>query len=238
METSSFKHTLMQSRATILDILEDRGYDSKPFRKTVGPDLLKIANNSTALRMKLTSKTDPNKFAVVQYEIEKSIKNAVGSMKYIQSILSDYDINEPYTNVNPFGSVKPLININPQNTEVIVIFNEREVSDDKESPFDRCAYEAWNAYKLKIQFFPIVRLVCNPLKHILQPKFEIVPKEDHEALKKEWYITNNSQFPVIRFHADMAARCLGLMPSDIVKITSYSPTGGEYVKYRICRMTG
>jgi DNA-directed RNA polymerase subunit H (RpoH/RPB5) len=226
MESSSFKHILIQSRATILDLLEDRGYDSKPFRKTVGPDLLKIANNNAALRMKLTSKTDPNKFAIVQYEIEKSIKNIVGSMKYIQTLLSEDDDSSTLTNINP------------ETTEVIVIFNEREVSDDKESPFDKCSYEAWNKHKLKIQFFPIVRLICNPLKHILQPKFEIVPKEDHEALKKEWYITNNSQFPVIRFHADMAARCLGLMPSDIVKITSYSPTGGEYVKYRICKMSG
>jgi DNA-directed RNA polymerase subunit H (RpoH/RPB5) len=226
MEGSNFKHILMQSRGTILDLLEDRGYDSKPFRKTVGLELLKIANNSPALRMKLTSKTDQNKFAIVQYEIEKSIKNIVGSMKYIETLLKeDADDNT-------------LVNVNPETTEVIVIFNEREVSDDKESPFDKCAFEAWNKHKLKIQFFPIVRLVCNPLKHILQPKFEIVPKEEHEALKKEWYITSNSQFPVIRFHADMAARCLGLMPSDIVKITSYSPTGGEYVKYRICKMSG
>jgi DNA-directed RNA polymerase subunit H (RpoH/RPB5) len=226
MESSSFKHILMQSRLTILDLLEDRGYDSNPFRKTVGPELLKIANNNAALRMKLTSKTDPNKFAVVQYEIEKSIKNIVGSMKYIETLLKDDD------------DTSVLTNINPETTEVIVIFNEREVSDDKETPFDKCSYESWNKHKLKIQFFPIVRLICNPLKHILQPKFEIVPKENHEDLKKEWYITNNSQFPVIRFHADIAARCLGLMPSDIVKITSYSPTGGEYVKYRICKMTG
>jgi DNA-directed RNA polymerase subunit H (RpoH/RPB5) len=229
MEGSTFKHILMQSRGTILDILEDRGYDSKPFRKTVGPDLLKIASNSSALRMKLVSKTDPNKNAIVEYELDRSIKNIVGSMKYVEAIV----IKEPLEE-----NTSELLKVDPETTEVIVIFNEREVSDDKETPFDKCAYEAWNKHNLKIQFFPIVRLVYNPLKHSLQPKFEIVPKEEHEALKKEWYITNNSQFPVIRFHADMAARCLGLVPSDIVKITSYSPTGGEYVKYRICKMSG
>jgi DNA-directed RNA polymerase subunit H (RpoH/RPB5) len=229
MEGTTFKHILMQSRGTILDILEDRGYDSKPFRKTVGPDLLKIASNSSALRMKLVSKTDPNKNAIVEYELDRSIKNIVGSMKYVEAIV----IKEPLEE-----NTSELLKVDPETTEVIVIFNEREVSDDKETPFDKCAYEAWNKHNLKIQFFPIVRLVYNPLKHSLQPKFEIVPKEEHEALKKEWYITNNSQFPVIRFHADMAARCLGLVPSDIVKITSYSPTGGEYVKYRICKMSG
>lgn len=228
MEGSTYKHILMQSRGTILDILEDRGYDSSPFRKTVGPDLLKIASSSSALRMKLTSKTDPNKFAIVQYEIDRSIKNIVGSMKFINALLQDPTVD----------NTDDMLKVDPETTEVIVIFNEREVSDDKETPFDKCAYESWNKHKLKIQFFPIVRLVCNPLKHSLQPRFEIVPKEEHENLKKEWYITNNSQFPIIRFHADMAARCLGLMPSDIVKITSYSPTGGEYVKYRICKMSG
>ena len=80
----------------------------------------------------------------------------------------------------------------------------------------------------------MTRIVNNPLNHMLQPKFEIVPKEVHEDLKKELYCRSISQFPLIRYHHDMAARCLGLIPGDIVKITRPSYSAGEYVSYRTC----
>jgi DNA-directed RNA polymerase subunit H (RpoH/RPB5) len=100
--------------------------------------------------------------------------------------------------------------------------------------YDKGALEAWHKYNLKIQFFPMFRLVNNPLKHVSQPRFEIVPPEEHPALLKQWYCRSKTQLPIIKFHNDMAARCLGLLPMDIVKITRYSVTAGEYVNYRVC----
>ena len=40
--------------------------------------------------------------------------------------------------------------------------------------------------------------------------------------------------PMIRFHEDIIARILGLVPGDIVKITRPSPQSGEYESYRVC----
>jgi DNA-directed RNA polymerase I, II, and III subunit RPABC1 len=106
--------------------------------------------------------------------------------------------------------------------------------DDKESAYDKGALEAWTKEGLKIQFFPLQRLVCNPLDHIFQPKFEILPKDEIAALKKQWHMKGLDDLPKIRFHNDMAARCLGLVPLDVVKITRGSITSGEYVEYRVC----
>jgi len=97
------------------------------------------------------------------------------------------------------------------------------------------AYQAWKKHKLLIQFFPLGTLVSNPLSHVLQPKFEPVDPKKKDEILKFWYAKSDSQLPVIRFHADMAARCLGLVPGDFVKITPASLTAGEYVKYRVCQ---
>lgn len=236
MENVSFQHVLIQSRITILDLLEKRGYDSTPFRKLIGPELAKMANAPEALRMTLVSKTNPEKKAIVEYAFT-NIKQSVGTGDYIRRMLEETSETEeapPTKKSSASAADTRLSNVNPNTTEVVVLYLGRDISDDKDSPYDKCALEAWTKYQFKIQFFPLMRLVCNPLEHVLQPKFEIVPHEEHEQLKKDWCIASKTQLPIIKFHVDMAARCLGLMPLDIVKITSYSPTSGEYIKYRVC----
>jgi DNA-directed RNA polymerase subunit H len=74
----------------------------------------------------------------------------------------------------------------------------------------------------------------NPMKHYLVPPHEIVPKEQHEGLMKTMYITQRSQFPLIRYHQDPITRVIGAIPGDILKITRPSPSAGEYTVYRVC----
>jgi DNA-directed RNA polymerase subunit H (RpoH/RPB5) len=224
METTSHQDILIRSRITILDLLEARGYNTKPYRKMIGSELVKLMHSPEALRMEVQSKADPTKKAIVNYDF-KNIKQSVGTGDFVKRMIGDRG-DRPESD---------LYNVDPKTTEVIVIFMTKkdDSSDDMES-FNKGAYEAWAKHTLKIQFFPIVRLVNNPLHHIVQPKFEIVPQDQHEALLKELCCTSKTQLPIIRFHDDMAGRCLGLVPLDIVKITQPSPTAGEYVKYRVC----
>lgn len=223
MEFSSIEDTVIRSRNTILDLLHDRGYNTGPYRNLVANDLVKLinTNNPETLAITLYGRDDlshmKDKIVKVQYSF-KSIKASVSSGKFVEDLINTEDENAK---------------IDPITTEIIVIYLTKNYEEDNES-YDKGAYEAWVNYTLKIQFFPIVRLVNNPLKHVFQPKFEIVPQEDHPALLKEWFCRNKTQFPIIKFHNDMAARCLGLVPMDIVKITSFSPTAGEYIKYRVC----
>ena len=243
MESTSLEHVLIQSRITILDLLERRGYDSTPFRKLNGPEVGKlfvkaftgsvITPDDTkdmavhaylgahGLNMELKAKDGSNRIMNVVYE-PRDIKQRVGNGSYIKELIELYKHDEK-----------------PETNEYIVIYMMRPVEiknpvDDKESPYDKGALEAWVKDKIKIQFFPIQRLVCNPLDHILQPKFEIVPKEEIDQLKKQWYMKGLDDLPKIRFHNDIAARCIGLMPLDVVKITRGSITSGEYVEYRVC----
>ena len=221
MERVSVQDIIIRSRVTILDLLEGRQYDTTPYRKLVGPDLVKLMGNPGALRINVRHKQDTTKNAIVEYTIS-NIKQQIGSGKFVKDLLQE---ENPDTNA--------LYNINPETTEVIIIYTTKNTSEDIES-YDKASLEAWTQYNFRIQFFPMVRLVNNPLNHMLQPKFEVVPKENHEALKKELYARSITQFPLIRYHHDMVARCLGLVPGDIVKITRPSYSSGEYTLYRTC----
>jgi DNA-directed RNA polymerase subunit H (RpoH/RPB5) len=221
MERVSVQDIIIRSRVTILDLLEGRQYDTTPYRKLVGPDLVKLMGNPGALRINVRHKQDTTKNAIVEYTIS-NIKQQIGSGKFVKDLLQE---ENPDTNA--------LYNINPETTEVIIIYTTKNTSEDIES-YDKASLEAWTQHNFRIQFFPMVRLVNNPLKHMLQPKFEVVPKENHEELKKELYARSITQFPLIRYHHDMVARCLGLIPGDIVKITRPSYSSGEYTLYRTC----
>jgi DNA-directed RNA polymerase subunit H (RpoH/RPB5) len=233
MDNTTNEDVLIRSRSTILDLLHDRGYNTTPYRTITGSDLVKfdlvkLVHNPEALRMELVARDDlehmKGKKAIVEYEFG-NIKQSVGSGDFIKKILSEPEEKKK--------SSEKLTNIDPTTTEIVILYLTKKFEEDLDS-YDKGAYEAWDKHKLKIQFFPMFRLVNNPLKHVSQPRFEIVPHEQHTDLLKEWYCRTKTQLPIIKFHNDMAARCLGLLPMDIVKITSFSPTAGEYVKYRVC----
>jgi DNA-directed RNA polymerase subunit H len=80
-------------------------------------------------------------------------------------------------------------------------------------------------------------LLFNPVKHVLVPKHEIVPEEQHEALLNSLYVTNKAQFPRISY-SDPIVRVLGAVPGDILKITRASPTAGETILYRTVTYPG
>jgi DNA-directed RNA polymerase subunit H (RpoH/RPB5) len=243
MESTSLEYVLIQSRITILDLLERRGYETAPFRKFIGPEAGKLfvkaftttkvgpdddksMNTVTnvipsSLNMVLKAKDGSNRVAYVEYSAF-NIKQSAGNGSYMATLEEKY------------GTAKK-----SDEVEYVVLYmmNPAEVKtavDDKDSPYDRAALSAWLNEKKRIQFFSIQRLVSNPLDHILQPKFEIVPKEEIAELKKQWHMKGLDDLPKIRFHNDMAARCLGLVPLDVVKITRGSITSGEYIEYRVC----
>jgi DNA-directed RNA polymerase subunit H (RpoH/RPB5) len=119
--------------------------------------------------------------------------------------------------------------VDPAQTSVICLINEPVVQ-----VFNAASVSAWAKRNLRLSFFYIDSFQMNPLKHYLVPPHEIVPKEQHEGLMKTLYITQKTQFPLIRYHEDPITRVIGATPGDILKITRPSPSAGEYVIYRVC----
>jgi len=210
MEASqNIQDICFRSRQNILKMLEQRGYDTSAYNK-FGPDeIASLMSKDKALEMELTHSQDPEKKVHVLYRFTR-IKQSLPTL--IRTLL------------DPEGA-----NLDPTKHEVVVITMEQIVDT-----FHSAVIEAWRAHGLRIQFFLMQSLVNYPLDHILQPKFAKVPKEEHESLQKKFYAKRLTQFPMIRYHADMVARCLGLVPDDVVKIVRASPSAGEYELYRVC----
>ena len=193
----------------ILDILADRGYIVDKYRKFSPVEATAAVTSFPSLSFKV-SKEDEKYVCDVRYANITRQKLD----KYFDDIEDE----------------------NSENTEVIVmmivpvadahhIVALKQYMNLKESGEKR---------KLRVSFFSVDTIVVNPLKHVLVPKHEILPQDQHKPLMDSMYITSKTKFPEIKFHIDPIARCIGAVPGDIIKITRPSSSAGESIIYRVC----
>lgn len=205
---------LYKSRLTLLKILADRGYDTTRFSKfgpieisaAVAADMVGAALNMTLERQ--GSEAQPITKCRVIYNLVR-VKTRLNT--FITEITGE-----------------EVENFNPANTETIVMLLE---------PIGEAFHAAalsQLAKKIRISFFNAHTLVNNPFEHVLVPKHEALPPSEHKAFLEAHKIRSKENLPIIRFHEDMIARLMGLVPGDIVKITRPSPSAGEYETYRVC----
>ena len=208
-----FIDNIYRSRQSLLDILEERDYDVAAYRKFSPAEATAAADAFTGLSFKVSKKSDATKVCEVRY-----------------ANISRQKLDTFFDEISDDAS---------ENTEVIVMMSGAvtdahhlialkqymKLRDDTAEKVRR---------KLRVSFFSIYMLVVNPTKHILVPKHEIVPEAEHKNLMESMYITSKSKFPEIKFHVDPIARCIGVVPGDIVKITRASASSGESIIYRVC----
>jgi DNA-directed RNA polymerase subunit H len=206
-----FIDNVYRSRMTLLDILEERGYNVSKYRKFSPAEAAAAATSFPSLSFKVSKKDDEDKICDVRY--------ATVTRQKLETFFDDIDDDDT------------------DNIEVIVMTSSpladamhsealKQYMKPKESGEGR--------RKLRVSFFSIEMLVINPLKHVLVPKHEIVLPEFHKQLLESLYITSKSKMPEIKFHVDPIARCIGAVPGDIVKITRPSESAGESIIYRVC----
>jgi DNA-directed RNA polymerase subunit H (RpoH/RPB5) len=203
---------LYRSRMTLLDILEDRGYDVAKYRKFSPAEAGAARSAMSGLNIKVSKKDDETKICDVRY--------ASISRQKLDSFFDDIEDDDT------------------ENIEVVVMLDDlvaeahhaaalKQYMKPKESG-------GKERRKLRVSFFSVQMLVINPTKHVLVPKHEIVKAEYHKDLLESLYITSKSKMPEIKFHVDPIARCIGAVPGDIVKITRPSQSAGESIIYRVC----
>lgn len=202
--------TVYRSRITLLDILEERGYNVEPFKKFSPVEITLALENIEGLDLEIQHKDDEERKCIVTYhKISRqslSAKNREKTLEFFKERVT-----------------------NPEKTEIYVLQFEPVVEVHHEF-----SYRQWNENKYKIYFFCMPYIVVNPLRHEFVPKHEILPKEQHAELMAKLYMTSKTQFPIIRYHIDPITRCIGASPGDIIKITRASPSAGEYIVYRVC----
>jgi DNA-directed RNA polymerase subunit H (RpoH/RPB5) len=197
---------LFRSRKTILKILNEDGYDTTKY-ETFGPWEIEamVAAGYQALFMEVKRK-----------EPEEGRPNICRVI---------YSLTKLKQRVNTFiDEIKESKEI-----EFVVI-----VLEDVADVFHAAALKSWVENKVRVRFFKAHNLIFDPREHILVPPHTKLPATEHAEFLKANYIRSKGNLPFIRFHEDMIARIMGLLPGDIVKITRPSPASGVYDIYRVC----
>jgi len=209
---------LIRSRYTILQILEDRGYNTKDYRNISPDQILELASGTTdagnkALNIGVTAReggaaTCP--VAVVNYQIVDRLRTRLGT--FLRD-LYDKEVSKDALEYN---------------YDVIILLNE-----PYNEAFDKAALQMWQTNKARVTFFHIKQVVVHLGRHELVPPHRKLSAEEARAELERWRITQRSQLPLIKHH-DIQSRILGLVPGDIVEVLRPSPTTGVSRVLRIC----
>lgn len=207
--------TIYRSRMTLLDILEDRGYIVENYRKFSPVEASAAVSSFPGLSF-IAHHKDGEKICDVRY--------GTVSRQKLESFFEDIKDDET-SNREVIVMIKDSISDAHHIAAIKQYMRMTDITNEKGEKQRR---------KLKVSFFSIYMIMINPLKHILVPKHEIVPEEEHKELMDSMYITSKAKFPEIKYHIDPITRCIGAAPGDIIKITRASASSGVAIIYRVC----
>jgi DNA-directed RNA polymerase subunit H (RpoH/RPB5) len=207
-----FIDNVYRSRMTLLDILEERGYNVEKYRKFSPAEATAAATAFPSLSFKVSKKDDETKVCDIRY--------ANVSRQKLDTFFDDIEDDDAENTEVIVMMMNPVADAH----HVIALKQYMKLKESGEK----------ERRKLRVSFFSIEVLVINPMKHVLVPKHQIVDPAYHKELMESLYVTSKSKFPEIKFHIDPIARCIGAVPGDIVKITRPSSSAGEAIMYRVC----
>jgi len=208
---------ILRSRTTVLEVLQNRGFDTTPFEHELPKDLIAKAGTPLLneielelLRIQVSTKDGKEKAHVLYW------------MGGVRHKLND---KEKFEKLLPEGI--------EENDQIIILLNELS-SEPLHEAYHSMAIRRWVHKKERVSFFNIPQLISNPIHHTMVPPHRKVAPEEVEDLLKTLLVKSKMELPLIKYHVDIVGRVLGLVPGDIVEITRPSSTIGEYKVYRIC----
>ena len=201
---------IYNSRKTLLEYLEDQGYNTSDYSEfSINEVLAMISNNQLDMLISEDTDKEEKKKVYIKYHLKKSLRP-----QYIDEFVEDlYNLD----------------NILQKNDTLIVV--SKDEPNDSLKKYLKQLYADENIFVIILS---LRRLQFNVLKHELVPEHRILNFQEQTDFMKKYNITDSSQVPEIsRF--DPVSLCIGLRPGSIVHITRPSKTAikGEYFRYCI-----
>ena len=231
MSNSTAIDNLYKSRVTILEMLQDQGYDTSDYDSFSISDIHAMTvNKQMDMLVETTEESQKSKQNNFQISYKDDKKE------------SD---KQPVVNKKVFVKYH-LVKLRPPHVHEYIedIFNVEEIlgKDDtliiiiKEQPNDtliNLVKHIWENDGVFIIIHDINNLLFNPLKHVLVPPHRILSEEEVKVIKEQYNIRENSEFNEIsRF--DPAAKAIGIRPGEVCEIIRSSKTALRSVNYRLC----
>ena len=228
---------IVRSRPVILEILESRGYDVSLYKDVSPTDMYLLASKKpsvlTITANKSPDSTAPKERVVVLYWTENKLyrQSAAATLEKIYAKMEAApagDEDDESTATGGAGESEDDVNIDPKRDEIVIL-----LSDPYHDQYNQLALAAWGK-KVRVSFFALKNLISNPSKHFMVPPHRKLSPEETAEVLKNLHMRSVNEFPHIKFHFDMQARVLGLVPGDVVEIQRPSETAGIYTFYRVC----
>lgn len=203
---------IARSQDTILEILENRGYDVSSYKGRSPVEVIKLATTKIDL-LTLQAERDEGgvtKRVVVVYWVEGAFRHKAD------------------TEVNKLWDPELTPHYKPETDELFIVLNE-----PMNNAFHLSAKKQWGK-GARVSFFPLKNIISNPARHSMVPPHRKLTETEIREVMASLHMKSKSEFSHIKFHEDMQARVLGLVPGDVVEIKRPSETAGETIAYRIC----
>ncbi len=205
MDQSTEFIKLFKSRETVLELLNEQGFDVSNYQNMNMSEVSIMRENN---QMDMLVETKKGKKAYVKYHLAKTLR---------ANNIQDY--------------IEDLINIDSilKKTDDLIIV----VKDEPNDSLIKAVNNIWEQEGVFVVVHSIQRLQFNVLKHDLVPPHRILDEAETNAFKQKYKITDTKQIPDIGRFSPVAL-AIGMRPGQICEIIRPSKTAIETPFYRVC----
>lgn len=217
------QNLIYQSRATILDMVKQRGYDTKNFMNYSYDTLTILLDKHeqgkyqtdvelSPLDMELHN-TATNARIIIKYKLDDKFKNTASIKKIVSNMYTHHNLEE-------------------KDTLILLVINRiLPRPNDRENP----VYSFTEEFRLQnkfVQVFGLENLVINISKHVFVPKHTILTEDEVVKICNHYNIVPKNLYKILQ--QDPMAKFIGLRPGQVVKTYSNNPITGISEVYKYC----
>jgi len=219
---NQLSENVLKSRHHLLDMLEDRGFETKDYRQ-FNQNMINVMLNSSN-KVKDSPETGPLDILLQQKDSKNKEKCFVKYKldKFKQSKSLNTFINTIFENI-----------IGENDTLIIITISKVLFKNPKENILEKYINDFFVNKGYFIQFFGIENLLFNVSKHITVPKHKKLNQEEINTMLQNYNTESIQKLPTVR-REDPMAKYVGMRPNDVCKITKKSVSSGIYTSYRRC----
>ena len=211
--------TLYRSRSILLEMLQQRGYNTEDFEHFTQDDISTMMNQS-----KNQDDINPGPLDILLEKSDKCkiyVKYKLEKFKQVNKL--DKQVTEIFSKL-----------LDKRKDTLVLLYIDRvEFKNSKENKVETYVNDKFSSDKYFIQIFGLENFLFNPTKHIIVPQHRIMSKDEIKQMMLDNNVKDSSKLPTIR-REDPTAKFIGMKPGDICEITILSPNSGSYKKYRLC----
>ena len=214
------------SRVHILEMLEDRGYDTSPLSNYTEDEIKVMLDGQNVGKFGVLSEKGP-----VDILLEKHTGTGHAEKIYVKYRLEDRF--KSTTSLN--NQIQEIFETLLTNKDTLIILNISRVlmkigvKDKVDEEYVNHLYVTKNYF---VQLFGLENFLFNVSRHVQVPKHRILSKQETQDLLAEYNCTLKN-LPSIK-RDDPQAKYIGLKPRQVCEISFNNVTSGVTKKYRLC----